>query len=95
MKSKFELKTWLSENREVVISAFTKLTEEAHYNGIALKSFMVQVLEEMARQRITNEKSASQKLPFMVGNVVFENSKIEGNDYMIEKYKGTQFAQLV
>ena len=95
MKKVFILKEWLSENREVVISEFEKLTNEAHYNGITLKGFMLQVFEEMSRQRITSEKSASLKLPFMIGNVVFENSKIEGNDYMIERYKGTQFAQLV
>lgn len=95
MKSKFDLKNWMTENRTFVIEKFESLKKEAHYNGITLKDFMIQVFTEMSRQRLTNEKSASQKLPFMVSNVVFENSKIDGICYMIEKYRGTQYSALV
>lgn len=95
MKKVFDLKVWMSENRNFVIEKFEGLQNEVHYNGITLKDFMVQVWNEMNRQRLTNEKQASQKLPFMVSNVVFENSTVTGNDYMIEKYRGTQYAALV
>ena len=71
MKATFELTTWLSENREQVISKYNKLTSEEFFNGISLKDFMVQVLQSMQMQNIKSAKRAASMLPFLMGNVYF------------------------
>jgi len=99
MKATFEIKTWLSENREVVIEKFNKLTTERFYNGITLKTFMTEVLDGMVRNNIKNEKIAKIKLPFVIGNVYVDNSKIEvvnnRDAKLAAKYKGTAYMALV
>jgi uncharacterized protein Smg (DUF494 family) len=95
----FELKKWMSENREVVIENYNKLTTEQFFNGISLKDFMVQVLNLMVLNNIKSEKRASSMLPFLMGDVYFNNSKVEVvNDLdakLAAKYKGTAYMALV
>jgi len=50
----FELKNWMSENREVVISKYNQLTTEKFFSGIALKNFMIEIFNLMS---INNPKS--------------------------------------
>lgn len=99
MKATFELKTWLSENRETVISKFDSLTKEQFYNGIDLKSFMVQVLRAMEMQNIKSSNRAASMLPFIMGNVYVANSKVFANDSRTDalkaKYEGTSFMAMV
>ena len=96
---KFELKNWMSENREVVIENYNKLTTEQFFNGISLKDFMVQVLNLMVVNNIKSEKRAASMLPFLMGNVYVNNSKVEVvNDRdakLAAKYKGTAYMALV
>ena len=95
----FELTNWMSENREVVIESYNKLTAEKFFNGISLKEYMVQVLNLMAANNIKSEKRAASMLPFLMGNVYANNTKIEIlNDRdanLAAKYKGTAFMALV
>lgn len=99
MKTTFELTTWLSENREQVISKYNNLTTEEFFNGITLKNFMIQVMKSMQMQNIKSEKRAASMLPFLMSNVSFNNSTVTGSDKKTEdlkaKYEGTSFMAMV
>jgi hypothetical protein len=99
MKATFEITKWLSENRETIISNYNNLTKEQFFNGISLKDFMLQVMQAMQMNNVKSEKRASSMLPFLMGNIYFNNSKVEGNDKITEalkaKYEGTAFMALV
>lgn len=74
MKAKFEIKTWLSENRETIISKYESLKKEEFFQGADLKSFMYAVMEAMVMNGVKSEKRAASMLPFLMGNVYFEFS---------------------
>lgn len=99
MKNQFEIKSFLSENRETVISKYNDLTRERFFNGITLSQFMVQVMNLMVINNPKSEKRASSLLLSFVGQVIVDNSKIEVvNDLdkkLSEKYQGTAFMALV
>ena len=99
MKNQFEIKSFLSENREIVISKYNDLTKERFFNGITLSQFMVQVMNLMVINNPRSEKRASSLLLSLVGQVIVDNSKIEViNDLdkkLSEKYQGTAFMALV
>jgi hypothetical protein len=99
MKAKFELKNFMTENREVVISKFEALQNEQFYNGISLKSFMIEIFNSMVRNNVKSEKTATSKLSFLMGQIYVENSRVEGRDMISEKlenkYKGTAFIAMV
>ena len=95
----FELKSWMTENRDVVLESYKKLTEEKFFNGISLKDFMVQVFNLMVVNNIKSEKRAASMLPFLMGDVYAKNSRVEVvNDLdakLAEKYRGTAYMALV
>lgn len=96
---KFELKSWMTENREIVIESHKNLTTEEHYNGISLKDFMVQVYRLMEINNPRSEKRAASLLPDLMEDVYWKNKRIEGNDATTErlakKYEGTAAMALV
>lgn len=92
----FEVKTWLSENREVVIAKYNELSLEKFFNGISLKDFMCEVLKRM--ESCKSEKRAVKMFPFVIGEIYFNNSKIENNgldDKFSAQYKGTAYMAMV
>lgn len=97
--SKFNLKTFLGENRDQVISQFENLKTEKFYNGVSLKQFMVEVFQQMDRNNPKSEKKALSLLPFVMGDVYFNNSNVNAVDYRTEalrkKYEGTAYMALV
>ena len=99
MKATFDLQTWLSDNREVVISKYNELTTEQFFNNITLKEFMLEVINAMVRNNIKSEKRAENMLPFYLGDIYCNNSKIVGEDKktneLTKKYAGTAFMALV
>lgn len=99
MKARFELKTWLSDNREIVISKYNDLTKEANFSGITLKEFMVDVMRMMVNNRIGSAKTAEAKLPFFMGNIYVENCKVYAQDVVTDRlrnqYNGTAFMAMV
>ena len=99
MKKGFELKAWMTENRDVVISKYEELKSEKFFNGISLKDFMMAVYNMMNINNPRSAKRAGDLLPFLMGNVYFENSKVTGNDKVTDtlkaKYEGTAFMALV
>ena len=99
MKATFEVKAFLSANREMVISEYNKLTENRFFNGINQVAFMVEVLNLMVINAPKSEKRAASLLPFMVGRVSANNSKILAEDKVTNalkaKYNNTPFMALV
>lgn len=99
MKATFELTSWLTENRETIISKYNELTKEEFFNGISLKDFMVQVLKSMQMNNVKSANRAASMLPFLMGNIYFNNSKVSGRDAKTEalkaKYEGTSFMAMV
>lgn len=76
MKKGFELKEWMSDNREQVIEQFEKLSKEKFYNGVTIKQFMIEVLKGMERNNPKSEKRASFFLPMVMGNVHMNNTQV-------------------
>lgn len=96
MKAKFELRNWMSENRNVILAKYEALKTEQFFNGISLKEFMLQVLASMEMNNVRSEKTAASKLPFLMGNVYFENSKLTAKkDALATKYAGTAYMAMV
>ena len=99
MKAKFELKTWMTENRGIVLAKFESLQNEKFYNGISLKNFMTEVFYAMVRNNVKSEKIATSKLPFLMSTIYVDNSRVEGRDMVTERlenqYKGTSFMAMV
>ena len=89
----FNLKNWLGENRELVISKYNDLTYERFYDGVALKVFMLEVVNLMSHFKCAN------MLPTMIGNVYFEHSRVFAEDKVTdalrEKHEGTAYMALV
>jgi hypothetical protein len=80
MKAKFELKTWMSENREIVISEYNKMTSEKFFNGCTLAQFMREVFHLMLMNNVKSERVAVSKLPYLMGNVYFQNTTVHVKD---------------
>jgi hypothetical protein len=99
MKAKFELKNYMTANRELVISKYNDLSKEDHFNGISLKSFMMKIWNTMVMNNPRSEKTAAKTLSFALDNVYYDNCQIEViNDRdakLAEKYKGTAYMALV
>ena len=95
----FELKNWMSENREVVISKYSDLTNAKFFSGISLKSFMIEILNAMVRNNVKSEKRALALLPILMQTIYDKNNTINTpnsvDDVMRAKYQGTQFMALV
>ena len=83
MATKFQLKNFLSENREEVIGKFNELKEEQHYNGVSLKQFMLEVFNQMNQNNPRSDKKAASLLPFVMGDVYYNNSKVGGTEYTL------------
>lgn len=86
MKTTFELKAWMSENRNLVISNYTNLTNETHFNGISLKEFMVQILDSMVLNGVKSEKRAASLLPSLVEMAFVNNSTMGVRNNLDEKF---------
>lgn len=76
MKTTFELNSWMSLNREIVISEYNKMTTEKFFNGCSLKQFMCEVLHLMKMNNVRSEKTAASKLPYLMSDVAFKNTTI-------------------
>jgi len=99
MTTKFELRTWLSENRELVINEYNNLTTDKFFNGISMKDFMVRVMNAMAVNNPKSEKRAASLLPNVMSRISADCSSIEAFDAvtarLAKKYEGTSAMALV
>tara|TARA_R110000851_G_scaffold300803_1_gene457043 strand:- start:58 stop:384 length:327 start_codon:yes stop_codon:yes gene_type:complete len=76
MKTKFELKNWLTENRDTVIASYTRLTKEELFNNISLKTFMTETFNSMVRNNIKSSNRASKMLSILITDVYNDNLKV-------------------
>jgi hypothetical protein len=99
MKATFELKTYMTANRDFVINTYNDMTKERFFNGISLASFMTQVYNIMLENNPRSEKRADSLLKTITYSVVDKNVRIGGNDVvqgrLKAKYAGTQMMALV
>lgn len=94
---------FLKSKREQVIASFNQLTTEEFYNGISLKSFMVEVMDAYARNYTDKKGDVTAKgirmLAYVLGDVYFDNSRVEAVDKrtnaLRDKYKGTAYMSMV
>lgn len=97
--ARFELKTWMSENRDRVSEYFEMLKEEEFYNNCSLRSFGMEVYTFMANNNIKSANSAEKTLQHALSSAYLNNSKLEAEDKKTEalkkKYKGTSYMALV
>jgi len=97
MKTQFELKRFLTENRETVIEMYNRLTEERFFSGISLKDFMNKVYGYMLENNVNSEKRANSLFVGLIYRVYNNNVKIEvvfdRDAYIAKKYTNTVFAQ--
>ena len=95
----FEIKTWLGENRDVIIAKYNNLTSNKFYNGITLKNFMIEILNAMVRNNVKSEKRAAKLLPQFLDDTFYKNSSISTpnsiDDKIRNKYTGTSYMALV
>ena len=99
MTTKFELRTWLSENRDQVINEYNSLTNDKFFNGISMKDFMVRVMNAMAVNNPKSEKRAASLLPNVMSRISADCSSIEAFDAvtsrLAKRYEGTAGMALV
>jgi len=75
MKATFELKSWMTENREVVIAKYNEAAKNEFFTGITLKEFMLKVYSMMEMNNPKSEKKASSIFPTILGNVAYNVSR--------------------
>lgn len=95
----FDLKNWMTENRETVITKYNKLTKEEHFNGVTLREFMTQVYNLMSANNIKSAKRAASMLSVLMGTVYADNCRIlvgiDRDAAIKSKYEGTAYMALV
>lgn len=99
MAAKFEIREFLTANRDEVIAKYNKLTEERFFNGISLRDFMLQVLHIMTINGFKSEKAASRLFPFLLSDVYYNNCSISTpnskDNALRAQYKGTAYMAMV
>jgi hypothetical protein len=99
MKKQFEIKQFLSDNRDAVIAKHEALTQEKFYNGVTLKAFMMDVMDAMQRNGVRSEARAAKMLPMLMGSIYFNNSTLDAPDRRTNelraKYNNTAYMAMV
>lgn len=99
MTTTFDLRAWMTQNREMVIASHEKLTNEKFFNGISLRDFMVQVYNRMLENNPKSDKRALTLIGGILESVSHQNSKIgtpnSKDSKLSAKYAGTAFMALV
>jgi hypothetical protein len=71
----FELKNWMTENRELVINVYNETSKNEFFIGISLKDFMLKVYNMMNINNPKSEKRAASLLPTILGYVAYNVSR--------------------
>jgi len=72
----FNLKSYLTGRKEEVLEKFENLTKEDHYNGISLKEFMVQFMNNMAANNPKSIKRADSLFIDLLYSVYYSNCEV-------------------
>jgi hypothetical protein len=100
----FNLNQWMSENRELVITKHTTLSNEQFFSGISLRDFMVATMRGMQMNGVRSAKQAASTLPNVMGMLYMDNVKIgvvyskpyaESNHAKQVNYFGAQKAEML
>jgi hypothetical protein len=75
MKNAFNLKNFLSENRNTILYSYESIKSNQFFTGITLKEFMLKILSRMNDNNPKSEKRASSLLPTIIGEVAFNHSR--------------------
>ena len=99
MKSTFELKNFMTANRDTVIAKYNETAKSEFFSGIDLRSFMVAVMNNMQANSPRSEKRAAELLPNMIQHVIYANTTVQvrrdRDQELRAKYAGTAYMALV
>jgi len=74
MKAKFEIKSFLTANREQVIAKYNKVALDPHFNpNVTLHNFMGHVLNAMIFNKCASEKRALSVFPHVLGSAFMDS----------------------
>ena len=76
MKAQFEIKNFLANNRDIIIAKYNELQNENFFDGISLKDFMFEIMHLFVMNRVKSEKTATSKLPSLLGMVFCKHNTI-------------------
>lgn len=95
----FNLKNFLTENRNQVIEKYNLLTKEDTFNGISLRDFMMAVLRNMEANNPKSEKRAASLFSGAINNAYYDAIRvgviIDRDAQSIAKYEGTAYMAIV
>lgn len=98
-QAQFDLKNYLSKNRDFVIEKYSELEKEPFFSGISLRDFMLRIMNRMSENNISTEKRANLMFNRLVYDVYNDNVRIgvinNRDAALSEKYKGTAYMALV
>jgi len=99
MKAKFDLRSFLTTNREIVLNSYKTASEHNFFNQISLANYMTQVFNYMVENNPKSDKKAMSVLISAIDRVSNKNTSISGSDFRTEalqaKYSGTAFMAIV
>jgi hypothetical protein len=95
----FNLKNFLTSNREIVLNSYKSASEQRFFNQISLANYMTQVFNYMVENNPKSDKKAMSILISAIDRVSQKNTSISGSDFRTEalkaKYSGTAFMAIV
>ncbi len=99
MKTTFDLKNFMTANREVVIAKHNEISKSEFFSGIDLRSFMVAVYNNMQANNPRSEKKAAELLISLTQRVAYQNTTVQvlrdRDQEARAKYAGTAYMALV
>jgi hypothetical protein len=76
MKNTFDLKTWLTGNKETVIAKYNECAAHDYFSGITLRDFMFRILDDMQLNNPKSEKKAASTFTEILSNVYYSNTNV-------------------
>ena len=73
---KFELKTWLSENRNQILDFYNALSENEFFSGVSKKEFGTEVFRAMGFNNVKSEKTAVKTLSHVLYRLESKHTQI-------------------
>ncbi len=99
MTAKFDLRNFLTSNREIVLNSYKTASEHKFFNQISLANYMTQIFNYMVENNPKSDKRAMSVLISAIDRVSNKNTSISGSDFRTEalkaKHIGTAFMSLV
>lgn len=94
MKNQFDLKSFLTANRETVLAKYEMLKSETFFNGTDLRTFGMMVVDMMIRNNIKSEKTAKANFAFFLSQVYMDCQHKGGDQYDAEVAYAKRFPRV-